>query len=160
MESPTCRKGLENAEKILTSAGFPVTIKDDSLSTFFAVEKSKMIFAYTAECIGDNAIQANAGMKGFEEELKDLSCDDKLKILIRLFRIPNEYNVTIGVEDDIILLYYPRIENSKAYTYIGTSFALSISIAGWLAQAIDATRNGEPIPEFKPEIGEEPSNGK
>ncbi len=160
MSENSCVKALEEASNILSSAGFPVTVKDGVLTSFFAVENSKMVFAYTAECTGPNIVEANAGVKGFEEEASDLECEAILQIIKKLLAIPNEYTITIAMEEDMILFYYPPTEDSKAYTYVGTTFALSVSLAGWLSQAIEAARKGEPIPEFRAEIESGPSNGK
>jgi len=156
----SCVKALEEASNILSSAGFPVTVKDGVLTSFFAVENSKMVFAYTAECTGPNMVEANAGVKGFEEEASDLECEAVLQIIKKLLAIPNEYTITIAMEEDMILFYYPPVENAKAYTYVGTTFALSVSLAGWLSQAVENARRAEPIPDFKAEIESEPSNGR
>ncbi len=160
MSKEECIRALEEAGKILSSAGFIVNVSNATLTSYFAVEDSKMVFAYTAECIGDNLVEANAGLRGFEEETTNIECDNKINIIKKLLKIPARYSVTIAFENDMILFYYPPIEDSKTYTYVGTTFALSVSIAGWLSQAIDAVRRGEQIPEFQPEIEAEKSDGK
>ena len=160
MSEDGCTKALEEASNILSSAGFPVTVRDGVLTSFFAVENSKMVFAYTAECTGPGMVEANAGVKGFEEEASDLECEAVLQIIKKLLAIPNEYTITIAMEEDMILFYYPPTEDHKAYTYVGTTFALSVSLAGWLSQAIEAARRGEPIQAFRAEIESGPGDGK
>lgn len=152
MAENECSKALEEARKTLEAAGFPAMIADDgTLTSFFAMDEKGNAFAFTAECLEDGRPQSHAGIKGVLAAVESLDCEAKTKFYKALLTIPSNYKVSIGVDEDILLAYFPPGDTSMAYTYIGSTYALATNLAGWLIQVVDALRKGEPIPEFRPE---------
>lgn len=137
----------------METAGFPVLLDEDgTLSSFFALEREGHAFAFTAECLEDDRPQSHAGVKGVIQEVEKLGCEAKVRFYEGLLAIPANYRVSIGLDKDIVLVYFPPGDLESAYTYIGSTFALATNIAGWMIQAFESLKKGGEVPEFKPEI--------
>ncbi|MEB3806316.1 MAG: hypothetical protein GSR73_02220 [Desulfurococcales archaeon] len=154
MSSDECRRSLEEAKRTLEAAGFPVMVEDGTLTSFFAMDKEGAAFAYTVECSEDGRPEAYAGMRGLVERLKGLDCSARERFWLKLLELPSRYRVSVGLDKDLLLIYFPPGDPATVYTYVGSTYALGASMAGWIMDALEALEKGGEIPEFRPEEAE------
>ncbi len=146
----SCVKGLEEAARILSDAGFLSVVEGGELTSFFGVEDSNLAFAYTAECTREGLVEVNAGIRGVAKEMESLDCEAREKLLRLILEVPAKYRVMIGMEDDILYISFP-LEPAPARDRVGSTYAFSVSLAGWLADQLERLKKGG---EAKPFEGE------
>ncbi len=142
MDRSECMRGLEKNAELISRAGFLASVTPSGeLLSMFTVEDTRLFYIFTATCQDDH-VEVYAAIRGLGDELQALPPEARAKILEKILEIPLTYKLSVALQDGTLILHaydsrQPTLES------IGSAYAATVRIAGWLAEQLEKARRGQ-----------------
>jgi len=148
-----CPEELERAAEVISGAGIPVSYHPSGvLLSLFTVEDSDLTFIFHAMC-DEDGVEVYARIKGFEDALRRVPGDARADILMEILRAPGLASLCPRVEEGSLILTPCR--DGDPYRLVGSFFADSAKIAGWLARQLEEVARGGKVEPIELVLGED-----